>query len=108
MVETCDGRVSTSSESVINVSELTRRFGDNSVESVVAADVTRVEYTNCADDAVVVRYTVQGGGHDWPGGKPLPEWLVGPRSRNIGATSQMWAFFRKHRLRQTKTAVQQN
>ncbi len=68
------------------------------VESAVAADVTRLEYTNCAHDAAVVLYTVTGGGHSWPGGGPLPEWLVGPTSHSIDATSQMWAFFRGHRL----------
>jgi polyhydroxybutyrate depolymerase len=65
---------------------------------VVAADVTRVEYRNCADDAAVVLYTVEGGGHSWPGGKPLPEWLAGTTSNSIDATSQMWAFYREHRL----------
>ena len=69
------------------------------VESAVAADVMRREYTHCADDATVVLYTIQGGGHSWPGGKPLPEWFVGPTSRSIDATNQMWAFFRAHRLR---------
>ncbi len=70
----------------------------NPVESAVAADVTRREYTNCADDADVVLYTVHGGGHQWFGGQPLPQWFVGPTSRSIDATSQMWAFFRAHRL----------
>jgi hypothetical protein len=28
------------------------------VEATVAADVTRLEYTGCAEDASVVRYTV--------------------------------------------------
>jgi polyhydroxybutyrate depolymerase len=65
---------------------------------VVAADVTRLEYTNCANDAVVVLYTVQGGGHSWPGGKPMPAWIVGPTSRSLDATSLMWAFFREHKL----------
>lgn len=74
------------------------RCGPNPVESAVAADVTRLEYTNCADDAAVVLYTIQGGGHQWPGGKPLPEWIVGPTSRSIDATSLMWAFFREHPL----------
>jgi len=69
------------------------------VESSVAADVTRREYTNCADDADVVLYTVHRGGHQWFGGQPLPEWFVGPTSQSINATSQMWAFFRAHRLR---------
>ena len=80
--------------------------GANPVGSVVAADVTRLEYTGCAADAAVVLYTVQGGGHSWPGGKPLPEWFVGPTSRSIDATSQMWAFFREHRLRGAQTNAQ--
>jgi polyhydroxybutyrate depolymerase len=74
------------------------RCRPNPVESAVAADVTRREYTNCADDAAVVLYTIEGGGHSWPGGKPFPEWFVGTTSRSIDATSQMWAFFRAHRL----------
>ena len=78
------------------------------VESVVAADVTRLEYTNCADDATVVLYTVIGGGHTWPGGKPPPEWLTGTTSNSIDASSEMWAFFREHPLRQMQTTVKQN
>jgi polyhydroxybutyrate depolymerase len=74
------------------------RCAPNPIESVVAADVTRLEYTNCANDAGVVLYTIRGGGHTWPGGKPMPEWMLGRTSRNIDATSQMWAFFREHRL----------
>jgi polyhydroxybutyrate depolymerase len=84
------------------------RCGPNPIESVVAADVTRLEYTNCADDAAVVFYTIREGGHTWPGGKPLPEWFVGTTSNSIDASSQMWAFFREHPLRQTQTAVRQN
>ncbi|MES1240424.1 MAG: PHB depolymerase family esterase [Acidobacteriota bacterium] len=72
--------------------------GPNPVESVVAADVTRLEYPSCADDAAVVLYTVQGGGHTWPGGKPMPEELAGFTSNAVDATSRMWAFFREHRL----------
>jgi polyhydroxybutyrate depolymerase len=65
---------------------------------VVAADVTRLEYTHCAGDAAVVLYTIQGGGHTWPGGKPLPEWFAGRTSQSIDATSRMWEFFRAHLL----------
>jgi polyhydroxybutyrate depolymerase len=64
----------------------------------VAPDVTRREYTQCANDAAVVLYIVRGGGHTWPGGGPLPEWFVGADSRSIDATTTMWAFFRAHRL----------
>ena len=74
------------------------RCGPNPVESVVAADVTRLEYTDCADDAAVVLYTIRGGGHTWPGGEPMPESMVGSTSSGIDATSQMWAFFNEHRF----------
>jgi polyhydroxybutyrate depolymerase len=72
------------------------RCGPDPVHSAAAPDVTRLEYTGCADDAGVVLYTVQGGGHQWPGGRRLPELLVGPYSRTIDATRLMWAFFGEH------------
>lgn len=75
-------------------------------DSTLAADVTRRTYGNCADDAAVVLYTIRGGGHSWPGGKPLPEWLVGTTSREINATSAMWAFFRQHRLHEVRSGAQ--
>ena len=75
------------------------RCGASPVETAVAPDVTRRAYTNCAEGAAVVLYTVQGGGHTWPGGQPLPEWFVGPTTQSVDATSEMWAFFREHRLR---------
>jgi polyhydroxybutyrate depolymerase len=75
------------------------RCGPNPMESRFAADVTRLQYTDCADDASVVLYTVKGEGHQWPGGKPIvAKWLVGPYSHSIDATRQMWAFFREHAL----------
>ena len=74
------------------------RCGTESVESPVAAHVVRLEYTNCADGASVVLYTVGGGGHSWPGGRPIMEWWVGPTSHDVDATGVMWAFFREHPL----------
>ena len=74
------------------------RCASSPVESIVAADVTRREYTHCANDATVVLYIIKEGGHNWPGGKPLPEWLLGSASQSIDATSQMWAFFIEHQL----------
>jgi polyhydroxybutyrate depolymerase len=74
------------------------RCGSSPVESSVAADVTRLEYTGCANDAAVVLYTVKGGGHTWPGGGPAPEWFVGKTTRSVDATSLMWEFYRAHPL----------
>ena len=78
--------------------------------TMAAADVQAMEYTGCADNASVVLYTVQGGGHQWPGGRPVPLWLVaqmtlmglpiGPYADSVNATRTLWAFFRAHPLRQ--------
>jgi len=78
--------------------------GPDPVESVVAAHVTRLEYTNCAGDAAVVLYSIRGGGHTWPGGKPLPEWYVGATTDEIDATALMWNFFSAHPLRGAEPA----
>jgi polyhydroxybutyrate depolymerase len=74
------------------------RCAPEPVDSAFAANVTRRTYYGCSDNASVELYTIHGGGHDWPGGAPLPEWLSGPVSHGIDASSQMWAFFREHRL----------
>ena len=74
------------------------RCGPEPIESAVAPDVTRREYTKCSDDAAVVLYTIRGGGHTWPGGEPLPEWFAGPTSHSVDATRQMWAFFQEYRI----------
>ena len=75
------------------------RCAPSPLDSAVAADVIRRAYTHCADDAAVVLYTVRGGGHTWPGGKPLPQWFAGRTSTSIDATGLMWAFFGEHPLR---------
>lgn len=74
------------------------RCADRPVESSVAPDAVRLEYPGCAGAADVVLYTLLGGGHTWPGGKPLPEWWVGSTNTSIDATSLMWEFFREHSL----------
>jgi len=67
-------------------------------DSVVAADVMRRAYAGCARNAAVVLFTIEGGGHQWPGGKAVPEWLFGSASHSIDATREMWAFFLEHQL----------
>jgi len=70
----------------------------DSTAEAVAPEVTRRDYTDCADDASVVLFTIHGGGHTWPGGEPLPEWFLGPTSQGVDATGEMWKFFQKHPL----------
>lgn len=60
------------------------------------ATVTGIRYTHCEQNADVVFYTIADGGHTWPGGEPLPEWITRKTSQEIDATSLMWEFFLKY------------
>jgi polyhydroxybutyrate depolymerase len=57
-------------------------------------DVRGVRYTGCNEDAEVVFYTIEGGGHAWPGGTPLD--ALGKTSTDISASQTMWEFFSAH------------
>jgi polyhydroxybutyrate depolymerase len=61
-------------------------------------DGTRVRltgYVGCGGGRGVELYTVQGGGHTWPGGPPVGR-SVGRVSREIDATALIWEFFARH------------
>jgi polyhydroxybutyrate depolymerase len=85
----------------IFVSRWARRNGctPEPVPSQLRGGIDRSEYVGCTGEASVVVYSIRGGGHSWPGGKPLPVWFVGPTSRSIDATREMWRFFRAHPAR---------
>lgn len=57
-------------------------------------------YTGCAEGSEVILYTIEGGGHTWPGGyQYLPEIIVGKTSRDMDASEVIWAFFKKQAIR---------
>ncbi len=59
-------------------------------------DATCQTYAQCAGGAEVTLCTIQGGGHTWPGGTPVPS--LGLTSTDIHATDAMWTFFAAHHL----------
>ncbi len=63
-----------------------------------AADGTTVsvtEYSQCDDQGDLVLYTINGGGHTWPGGKQyLGKVLIGKTNRDIVACDVIWDFFK--------------
>jgi polyhydroxybutyrate depolymerase len=63
-----------------------------------SGDASGIHYENCAENAEVLFYTVQGGGHSWPGGGYLPRSIVGATTQDIEATRVMWDFFEEHPL----------
>jgi len=54
-------------------------------------------YSDCAGGSEVRGYTVQKGGHTWPGGlQYVPEIVVGKTTRNLDASEVLWDFFSHH------------
>lgn len=71
----------------------------NSPITILEKDsVTGIEYPNYDSNAPVVFYSIRGGGHTWPGGKPLPEIIAGHTDKTISATELIWEFFKQHPL----------
>jgi polyhydroxybutyrate depolymerase len=61
-------------------------------------EVSGLQYTGCQGGADVVFYTIEGGGHAWPGSDPMPRFIVGHTTQDIDATAVMWEFFSRHTL----------
>jgi polyhydroxybutyrate depolymerase len=57
--------------------------------------VRRTVYAGCREGRAVELYTIEGGGHTWPGG-PVAGVRVGRVSREIDATELIWGFFAQH------------
>lgn len=76
------------------------RRNDCSAESQLPpqGQVTGLRYTDCSENADVVFFMIADGGHSWPGGDPLPKFIVGKTSQEIDATRTMWQFFLDHPL----------
>jgi polyhydroxybutyrate depolymerase len=55
-------------------------------------------WEDCSEGTEVLLYTIAGGGHAWPGEKKGPSEKQGPgeKSDPFDATSQIWAFFKRH------------
>jgi polyhydroxybutyrate depolymerase len=64
----------------------------------VKGDASAVHYGQCKDSADVILYTIDGGGHTWPGSK-IGLSILGKTSADIDASATMWAFFQAHPLR---------
>ncbi len=67
----------------------------------VARDGTRVRYeryASCAQGAEVVLYTVEGGGHTWPGGPSPEDREAGAVSQDMDASTVLWEFFARHSM----------
>lgn len=53
------------------------------------------EYRGCGAGTAVTYYSINGGGHAWPGGDRMAFFLDAP-SKAIAATPLIWQFFERH------------
>jgi polyhydroxybutyrate depolymerase len=81
---------------------LARRYGCEPVPRKIPSQgaIRGIEYTGGGAD--VIFYTIQGGGHTWPGGNPIPKWIAGQTNMDIDATRTLWEFFQRHPLSRTR------
>jgi polyhydroxybutyrate depolymerase len=55
-------------------------------------------YWKGINDATVILYAIEGGGHTWPGGyQYFNERIIGKTSRDMDASEVIWGFFKKHK-----------
>lgn len=71
----------------------------NTVELPDTADdgttVSVTKYSKCDNQGALVLYTINGGGHTWPGGKQyLGERIIGKTNRDIVACDVIWDYFK--------------
>ena len=57
--------------------------------------VTREVYGPGKDESEVVLWSIEGGGHTWPGRQPMVGW-IGKSTTDISANDRMWEFFQRH------------
>jgi polyhydroxybutyrate depolymerase len=69
---------------------------ENPIDLPVQGDVRGKRFINCAQNAEVLFYTIDNGGHSWPGGGYLPKVIVGYTTEDIDATRMTWEFFQQH------------
>ena len=60
--------------------------------------ITKHTYGPGRDGAEVVLFSIEGGGHTWPGKKPVIG-FIGKSTLAISANDLMWEFFQRHPMR---------
>jgi polyhydroxybutyrate depolymerase len=68
--------------------------GAESHEYFAEGDVRCERWEGCRDGVDVALCTIEGGGHQWPGGTTIP--FLGDNTDDIDATDAMWELFEAH------------
>jgi polyhydroxybutyrate depolymerase len=65
-------------------------------DTKLGTEVSERTWSGCDGTSSVVLYSIIGGGHTWPGATPAPR--LGLTTKQIDASSTIWAFFASHPL----------
>lgn len=61
--------------------------------------ILKEEYHNPKNGLKVISYTINNGGHTWPGGwQYFPEFIVGKTTHNLNACEEIWSFFKLYKI----------
>jgi len=74
------------------------------IDTTDNSTVTLSYYYPCDDSTEVKLYTINGGGHTWPGANII----IGVTNQDIHASSEIWNFFRKYTLEGTSSLAEKN
>ncbi|HKM65671.1 MAG TPA: PHB depolymerase family esterase [Candidatus Acidoferrum sp.] len=73
------------------------RRDDTSDQANDGTSIEVVTYSACTAGTEVRGYTVENGGHTWPGGTPyLPAMIIGKTTQNLNGSETIWEFFSGH------------
>jgi polyhydroxybutyrate depolymerase len=64
------------------------------IDTTDQSTVTLTTYSPCLEDSEVLLYTINGGGHTWPGAS----YIIGVTNQDIHASVEIWNFFKKFSL----------
>ena len=78
--------------------------GTEPERSEVGSEVTHRVYPDCDDGTEVELYTIEGGGHTWPG-SPIDVARLGANTDQIDATDLILDFFAEHPLPEDVSSV---
>lgn len=70
----------------------------NPESSTKIGKASAIEYSACTQGADVIFYTLQDGGHAWPGSSHSPRFTGGETNQDVDATELIWQFFSAHPL----------
>ena len=63
---------------------------------VKRGSVRRRDWAGCREGTAVTLFTIQGGGHSWPGGVPPRRRAADRPTQELSASEEMWKFFAVH------------